>query len=209
MIRIGTFFPDRLNLNGDQGNLLALQKYLTLAGYSVSVESTGAANSYDGFHFLLLGHGSLAANTSLQVQLSAVDFDQLIFKVPGLAIGSGFEYLSAKECTKSKVARGERESEFSIGILGSISALGYRNTDSGLPNLELNGNWICSMLHGPLLAKNPQLLDRAAKATVSAAGLAWPKKAPAQLAAWVTELNRICEGVWKVETDQDFPKLAL
>ena len=209
MIRLASFFPDRLNLDGDQGNLLALRLYLQAAGFEATIESVGAANSYDSVHFALLGHGSKAAMSSIGVQLSAVDFSQLITKLPGLAIGSGFEYLAALGNTKSQVNRGERESEFSIGKLGTISALGYRNTDSGLPNLELNGNWICSMLHGPVLAKNPVLLHRAAKAAVSAAGLMWPVLPPSELSSWVDDLNRINQKIWSLETEEPYPALVL
>jgi CobQ-like glutamine amidotransferase family enzyme len=209
MIKLGSFFPEALNLNGDQGNLLALKKYLEAAGFQVAVESIGAANSYDEIHFALLGHGSMAAMRSLNTAMSAVAFDQLLSKTPGLAIGSGFEYLAGLGLTKSTIEPGERDSEFAVGELGSIAAIGYRNTDSGLPNLELNGNWICSMLHGPLLAKNPVLLDRAAKAAVAAAGLVWPAVAPEPLTNWVSQLNRVSAQIWALETEAEFKPLVL
>jgi CobQ-like glutamine amidotransferase family enzyme len=208
MINLGAFFPERLNLNGDQGNLLALARYLEAAGFEVSVHSVGAANSYSDIHFGLLGHGSIAAVESLQVQLAAVDFDELLAKIPGLAVGSGFEYLSERGITKSIITRGDRESEFVTGSLGSLKALGYRNTDSGLPDLELNSNWICSMLHGPVLAKNPQLLHRAAKAAVACAGLVWPSEPPIALVAWVKTLNDVCAKIWTLESEEAFPALT-
>jgi|GEM_PF-231166 CobQ-like glutamine amidotransferase family enzyme len=209
MIKLGSFFPDALNLNGDQGNLLALKKYLEAAGFEVQVDSIGAANGYQDIHFAFLGHGSMAAMRSLNTALSVVAFDQLLQTTPGMAIGSGFEYLAGLSLTKSEINREERASEFAIGELGTITALGYRNTDSGLPNLELNGNWICSMLHGPLLAKNPILLHRAAKAAVTAAGLVWPAVAPESLSSWVEKLNRISTQIWALETEAEFRPLVL
>lgn len=209
MINIGSFFPEALNLNGDQGNVLVLKKYLEAAGFEVRVESIGAANGYQDIHFAFLGHGSMAAMRSLSTAMSAVSFEQLLPNIPGMAIGSGFEYLAEIGLTKSLIHRGQRDSEFAVGELGTITALGYRNTDSGLPNLELNGNWICSMLHGPLLAKNPVLLNRAAKAAVSAAGLVWPAVATASLIEWVDQLNKISAQIWALETEVEFTPLFL
>jgi CobQ-like glutamine amidotransferase family enzyme len=208
-IVLGSLFPERLNLNGDQGNLLAMQRYLQAAGFDVRIASVGSANEYDNVHFVLFGHGSLAAMASLETQLSAVDFAFLMQNRPGLAIGSGFEYLSGHNLTKGQIVRGDRVSQFEVGKLGKLSALGYRNTNSGLSNLEMNGNWICTMLHGPILAKNPELLDRAAKAAVTAAGLLWPERPSVELQDWVAQLNRISGVIWAVETQEDFEALEI
>lgn len=209
MINLGAFYSDSLDLNGDQGNLLALKRYLEAAGFEVSMQDLDASSPLGEIHFLLLGHGSMAAMASVSVTLGTVDFAAIMSNTPGLAVGSGFEFLSGGNLTKGKVALGDRDSEFAVGELGAISALGYRNTDSGLPNLELNGNWMCSMLHGPLLAKNPVLLDRAAKAAVAKAGLSWPSDKPAGLVAWVDMLNRVCAQIWQVECQIPYPELTL
>ena len=208
-IILGGIFPDKLNLNGDQGNLLALRNFLVAAGFQVRIDSVGAANKYDDVHFILLGHGSMAAMESLETQLSAIDFAFLMAQKPGLAVGSGFEFLSQNGLTKGQIERGQRVSQFEVGQLGQLAALGYRNTDSGLENLEMNGNWICSMLHGPVLAKNPRLLARAAKAAVSSAGLSWPERPSGHLLEWVENLNRICGEIWALETQESFEELVL
>jgi hypothetical protein len=61
---------------------VALRLYLEAAGFETSTQSIGGANSYDNIHFALLGHGSIAAMASLEVQLSALDFAQLLTRFP-------------------------------------------------------------------------------------------------------------------------------
>jgi CobQ-like glutamine amidotransferase family enzyme len=209
MIRLGTIAPERLNLNGDQGNLLALTRFLRLAGFEVAVVPVLNTEQALACNFVVLGHGSQAAMKSLEPVFNSIDFTTALQSVPGLAIGSGFEYLSELQAVPQTINRSERESEFSIGEMGPLKVLGYRNTDSGLPNLALNERWICSMLHGPLLAKNPQLLARAAKAAVAAAGLEWPQQPAQALNNWVAELNAICERIWSLECDEAYPQLML
>jgi hypothetical protein len=150
----------------------------------------------------------LAACESIAAKLDELDWLALL-KVPGMAVGSGFEYLSRISIVPQMIQPGERESAFQVANLGNLEVLGYRNTDSGLPNLAMNEQWISTMLHGPVLAKNPKLLDRAAKAAVAAAGLEWPREQSDQFKYWVEHLNRISEQVWKIETEKPFQKLAI
>lgn len=207
MIRLASIHADRLNLNGDQGNLLALSKYLRLAGFEVAVGGVQTTQSALESNFVLLGHGSMAAMESVKPTLRALDWKTILKTVPGLAIGSGYEYLASAGLTKDLINRSERESEFQVGHLGKISALGYRNTDSGLSNLTISGQWICSMLHGPVLAKNPILLDRAAKAAVASARLDWPANLPAEFLDWVATLNDLSSRIWSLETQEVFEGL--
>jgi CobQ-like glutamine amidotransferase family enzyme len=208
LIKLGTIFPNQLNLDGDQGNLLALKRYLTAAGFQVGVQVVSPDVSSSDLNFVLFGHGSLAACESIAAKLDELDWLALL-KVPGLAVGSGFEYLSRNSIVPQMIQPGERESAFQVANLGNLEVLGYRNTDSGLPNLAMNEQWICTMLHGPVLAKNPKLLDRAAKAAVAAAGLEWPQEQSDQFKDWVENLNRISAQVWKIETEKPFQKSAI
>lgn len=208
MIKLATIFPNQLNLNGDQGNLLALRKYLLAAGFEVEVRSLSQQSTLVDVHFVLFGHGSLAAMQSIDGVLKVMDWRSLM-QIPGLAVGSGFEYLSRESFVSQKIVPGVRESEFQVETLGALMALGYRNTDSGLPNLAVNDQWICTMLHGPILAKNPLLLDRAAKAAVAAAGQEWPKQAPVGLVDWVEDLNRIASQIWQLEADEAYSPLSV
>ena len=209
MIRLGTVYPERLNLNGDQGNLLALTKFLRLAGFEVEVRPVSNTAQALDCHFVLLGHGSMAAMDSLESVLSAMDIAAITSAVPGIAVGSGYEWLSSNGFTAQSINRQERESEFQVGSLGAVTALGYRNTDSGLPNLAFTGKWLCTMLHGPVLAKNPVLLARIAKAVVEAAGSSWPHAETSELREWVDVLNEVCSRIWALETDEPFQRLEI
>ena len=209
MIRIGTIYPERLNLNGDQGNILALTKFLRAAGFAVEVVPVVNTEQALNCNFVLLGHGSMAAMASVAGVLNSIDFGSVMAQIPGMAVGSGYEHLSSSGFAGQTILRGERESEFQVGSLGSLKALGYRNTDSGLPNLAFASQWICSMLHGPVLAKNPALLYRAARAAVASAGLDWPGTPSDDLRTWVATLNDVAARLWAFETEETFEPLAL
>lgn len=204
---LGTAFGSRLNLNGDQGNLLALRRYLSAAGFEVEIRSAATTEAALSCDFWFVGHGSVAAMQSIDEALRAIDWTRVLAEVPGLVVGSSFEWLAAHGKLNDTIQRGERVSQFEVAEFGPLRVLGYRNTDSGLPNLSLSGRVICTMLHGPLLAKNPQLLDRAARAAVTKAGLDWPLAAPAELGAWIDSLNKVCGEIWSLETDEEFPEL--
>jgi CobQ-like glutamine amidotransferase family enzyme len=208
MINLFSVFPSQLNLDGDQGNLLALKKYLVAAGFEASVHKLSPDVRPRDAHFVLFGHGSLAAMESIDVSLGQLDWPGLL-ESPGLAVGSAFEYLSRRSIVSQVLKPQERESSFQVEAFGNQTVLGYRNTDSGLPNLVINGQWICTMLHGPVLAKNPILLDKAARAAVKAAGLKWPSQPTTELKNWVAMLNRVSAEIWKVETDKPFQELVI
>lgn len=207
-IILGTVAGAKLNLNGDQGNLLALKRFLEAAGLSVEVRPVTNTADATACHFVLLGHGSMAAMESLNGQLKSFDWPAVTAATPGLAIGSGFEWLAANVLGVAAGSVSERISEFQFGSLGALNVLGYRNAQTELPNIRVEGQLICSMLHGPILAKNPQLLHRAALAACTKAGISLPQTA--ELKAWVEHLNRICAQIWALEApDSKFEPLAI
>jgi CobQ-like glutamine amidotransferase family enzyme len=74
--------------------------------------------------------------------------------LPTLLIGSAYTFFApeigiTKEPTK-------RESKF---VTTPEGYFGYRNSDNNLPVCTVKGAFIASSLYGPLLAKNPQLLQ--------------------------------------------------
>ena len=208
-IILGTIQAGKLNLNGDQGNLLALKRFLEASGQSVRVVPVGTSDEALACHFLLLGHGSMAAMESISVLLGSLDWSAILETVPGLSVGSGTEWLAQNAPGATGFQRVERTSEFRVANLGPISVLGYRNSDSTLPDLTISGSFIATMLHGPVLAKNPVLLARAAAAAAKRAGVALNFKAP-QLVDWVGNLNRISRQIWQIEApDQKYPELLL
>jgi CobQ-like glutamine amidotransferase family enzyme len=166
MIELYTLAPERLNLNGDQANLLVLSKRLEWLGESVKIVSidsladisalSAAVEKSPERKFLLLGHGSNSAWKSLEPLAEAVR--ELVAtlvaqSVPVLAVGSGYELL------RPGAPRTLRRSDFNVSEFEGREVLGYRNTDAQLPELARDGSLLLTLLHGPLLAKNPQLAD--------------------------------------------------
>ena len=163
MITLYTFAPEKLNLNGDQANLLVLRKRLEWLGVKsqiVPIQDVGGLVSIKPAKgdFLLIGHGSRAAMASIPNQ------DQVRTEVrrlaetgmPGIAIGSGYELL------QPEFARVERRSEYAnLGEQAGLPELfGYVNTDTDMPEVDrLAGDFVLTFVHGPVLAKTPQLAD--------------------------------------------------
>jgi len=186
-----------------------LKRYLQEAGFPVEIVSVASTEEMLNCHFVLLGHGSQAAMASLEPHLTAIDWKLIMAKVPGMSVGSTVEWLATRGVVPFNVVKGPRVSEFQVGKFGGISVLGYRNTDTNLANLELSGQFITTMLHGPVLAKNPKLLHRAAVAAIKCAGLEFPKEPNPGLRDWVSHLNRISAQIWEIETDEKFEALEL
>jgi CobQ-like glutamine amidotransferase family enzyme len=169
MISLYTLFPDRLNLNGDQANILVLQKRLEWAGIAsevvdlttvkqlekLSVDFTDDPNG----KFLLVGHGSIAAMRSFASMHEAVRSAVLELSkagLPGLAVGSGYELVIPD------FSRGQRLSDYAdIAAADGLPRIhGYLNTDTDLPAVRAIGDsFICTMVHGPVLARTPELAD--------------------------------------------------
>lgn len=168
MIRLATLFPDRLNLNGDQGNLLVLQKRLKAYGEvfeSVNFEPGDPLSKLDGINFLLIGHGSNAAWKSLATELERVA--SVLQKLVNdgaivLAVATGAEKLYSEpfRFVNEKLTAIARRSQFEVASDGDLKVLGYANTASSLPTFERIGSLMVTSFHGPVLAKNPKLADR-------------------------------------------------
>lgn len=168
MIRLYSLMPDRLNLNGDQANLIILQKRMAWQGIQAEIvpicspedmrEALAFASHNPQETFVLIGHGSVAAMRTLEPWKAEVRawIDQLInLGCSGLAVGSGFELLL------DDIKRKERVSEFAVAQLREgVQGLGYVNSDAELPLIEVVGaGFVRTLLHGPVLAKNPHLAD--------------------------------------------------
>ncbi|MFM5904841.1 MAG: hypothetical protein ACKORF_01890 [Micrococcales bacterium] len=206
MITIFAPFADRLNLNGDQGNALVVAKCLEALGLESQVISSFAELHQVTPNFVLMGHGSDAAMSSIAQELNAQTalMKQLRDQVPGLVVGSSVIWMVEHGLSPQVLRTGEHESRFEVTELNGLKILGYRNTDSGLASLFQNGQWIECMLHGPVLAKNPALLKEVIEKILLVA------KVPVNLARadkWFQELSEISVKVWSVETDLEFQRL--
>lgn len=202
MIQLGALFPDHLNLNGDLGNLLVLQKQFEWRGLQAHITpvttAEGLRRDYD---LLFIGHGSDAAWEDIhrimpeltQILKSLIEADR-----PIMAVSTGFEKAVATGVFSNLPVepRADRVSKFEVLEDGGSQVLGYLNTDSDLPGIYRSGNFLGTMLHGPVLSRNPEMLRLLLTSLAGAAGMALPEPTDANKADHVAGL--IAE-VWKLE----------
>lgn len=157
-IRLGAISPTHLNLNGDLGNLLVLNKRLSWRNVKSSIEHLNGSEDLSQFDFILVGHGSSAAWKQLLDSRSDL-LNKLVEFVESdgalMAVASAADKL-VPLLTGVEVTRGSRVSAF-VNVEGVV---GYKNSDSQGANLSWYKNALLTQLHGPLLAKNPQLADQ-------------------------------------------------
>ncbi|MEY4434729.1 MAG: hypothetical protein RIR16_769 [Actinomycetota bacterium] len=161
MIRIGSLFPGHLNLNGDMANADILSYYLKLAGLEHEIAKIESLVDTD-FDFVVIGHGSSAAWRNLPPARDIAKFITQLNQQGAtcLLIGSAVTKLS-EPLGFSKVEKlSDRESVFVAENHEQHELIGYRNTEYAIPNFYESGNIWLSALHGPLLAKNPWLVEK-------------------------------------------------
>jgi CobQ-like glutamine amidotransferase family enzyme len=195
-------FPKHLNLNGDYGNIEVLARQFEWRGHDVQiVELTDLKSFAEPLHFVLVGHGSEAAwsDISSEFQLLAPKLRELIsIGIPVLAVSTGFEN-SIRSSVISAAAPGplpERVSKFSIVKEGENELLGYVNVDTDLPDFFRSGSFIGTALHGPVLSKNPDLLDPLLAEIARIAGV---ELQPIRDAKKADQLADLIAEVWKLE----------
>jgi CobQ-like glutamine amidotransferase family enzyme len=169
MIEFFTLEPDRLNLNGDQANIFVLRqrlKWLGLESRLTAIDSGDFASVSVNLEaaptgkFLLIGHGSQAAMQSFAEHAEAIRNAVLRLAqsgFAGLAIGSGYELLCPdfrKVPRVSDYADIEAQADLP-------RTFGYINSDTNLPVIsKLGESFIGTMVHGPVLARTPELADQ-------------------------------------------------
>ena len=157
VIRLGAISPTHLNLNGDLGNLLVLKKRLEWRNVESSIEHLNGSEDLNGFDFILVGHGSNAAWKQLLDSRSDL-LEKLVSYVESngalLAVASAADRLQPL-LTGVEVTFGDRVSEF----LDVDGVVGYKNSGGRRENLSWYKNALLTQLHGPVLAKNPDLAD--------------------------------------------------
>ena len=177
MIRLFTYAPDRLNLNGDQGNVLVLQKNLEWAGVRADVVALNSekdlrqAENYisrsENRGFLLVGHGSYAAMKTLASQVEALRACMAAFNhasAPVLVVGSSFEALVPHTKLQQRVSRFQEVNLVAPTLAGqessettTVNLFGYLNSHANLPAAQVEGSSIFTLLHGPVLTKSIEL----------------------------------------------------
>jgi CobQ-like glutamine amidotransferase family enzyme len=156
-IKFAAISPTHLNLNGDLGNLLVLQKRLAWRNVKSSITELSESDSLAGFDYVFVGHGSPAAWSQL-LSLNPRFLEDVASYINNggalLAVASAADHLQ-KLLSVELVSRGEWQSRF----VEQDEVVGYLNTDSKSDYLVWHRNALLTQLHGPIFAKNPGLAD--------------------------------------------------
>lgn len=201
-LNLVSLFPDHLNLNGDQANLMIMQKRLAWRGINsqiVPVEK-GASLPSDA-DFIFLGHGSIAAWSDI-----ADDLDRLLPSLKlntkagcaFMAVASGHEKSIQLGLISGAVEPIERVSKFEIARLGELRVLGYLNSASNAPVLQLHNLVLGTQLHGPVFAKNPALVDNYLEKILTAKGID-PREFPND--SRISRVDDLARSVWQLEEE--------
>ena len=153
-----SFKPEHFNNNGDQGNLDVLRFFLQAQGLQVSATDEAAVAD-----FVLVGDASRAAISHHEQELTRlipVLSSRIAKGLPTLLVGSSYEFFLGKIAELGTHARTTRVSEFrSVALTAELTVMGYRNSELASGDVQLFGGFIATTLYGPILAKNPELLD--------------------------------------------------
>jgi CobQ-like glutamine amidotransferase family enzyme len=161
--KIATLFPEHLDLNGDQANLLVASKRLEWLGYEVNISAIEKATELPSeTDLIFVGHGSLAAwadiNESMTNAISWIS--NSVQKGCGfMAVASGQEWAIRSGLLAGDANPTDRISKFEIAEIEGREILGYLNSSTSAPVIQKNGLSFGTQLHGPVLAKNPEFAD--------------------------------------------------
>lgn len=158
VIKIAALFPKHLNLNGDHGNLLVIEKRLKWTGVTAEIVPVTSTASLSEFDFVLCGHGSKAAWVDV-IRLDPSYVRNLVAFIEAgktaLLVASAYDLMS-EALTGLQRTSIEHRSEF---VKTEDGVVGYLNSDSSNKELQWHKNALLTLLHGPVLAKNPALAD--------------------------------------------------
>lgn len=201
-VRLAALFPEYLNLNGDQANLMVAKKRLEWFGYECEIVSVGIGEDIpEDVHLIFLGHGSLAAWSFLNAEPERMvpQITQAINSGAGfMAIASGYEKSIRFGFFGGDTSPTKRVSKFELVKFGEIEVLGYRNTTTKAPVIQKENLLLGSQLHGPLFAKNPELVDSYLADILAAKNHSVAKRPEKNNLDQVAE---IIEAVWSLEKD--------
>ena len=161
--KIATFFPQHLDLNGDQANLLVASKRLEWLGYEVEISAIEKATEIPSeTDLIFVGHGSLAAWADISESMTnAITWiSNSVQKGSGfMAVASGQEWAIRSGLLAGGANPTERISKFEIAEIEGREILGYLNSSTSAPVVQKNGLSFGTQLHGPVLSKNPEFAD--------------------------------------------------
>jgi hypothetical protein len=76
-----------------------------------------------------------------------------------MAVASGHEMAIECGLFEGKITQIDRVSKFEIAQLDGLEVLGYLNSATTAPVIQKKGLVLGTQLHGPVFAKNPELVD--------------------------------------------------
>ncbi len=201
-VRLVALFPEYLNLNGDQANLVVAKKRLEWFGYDPEIVSVGVGEDIpQDADLILLGHGSLAAWNFLSAELERLvpQIRAGIIQGAGfMAIASGYEKAIRFGFFGGDTTATKRVSKFEVVTLDNIEVLGYLNATTKAPIIQKDKLLLGSQLHGPLFAKNPELVDSYLAEILAAKNYSVAKK---QEKNNLDQVAEIIEAVWSLEKE--------
>lgn len=161
--KIATFFPEHLDLNGDQANLLIASKRLEWLGYEVEISAIEKATELPSeTDLIFVGHGSLAAwadiNDSMTHAITWIS-NSVQMGCGLMAVASGQEWAIRSGLLAGDANPTERISKFELAEIEGREILGYLNSSTSAPVIQKDGLALGTQLHGPVLAKNPEFAD--------------------------------------------------
>lgn len=199
MIKLLELYPEHLNLNGDLANLRVLQKQFGMRGLDASIIQYRKGDPLPARpDFFVIGHGSVAAWADIQGDFETVLEHLAALSsegVPGLFVASGFER-SAQRVFDVAPGLTEYRSKFVVVDNELGKTLGYLNSASNLPLVHLTNNSIGTLLHGPILAKNPQLVERLVASICDRKGISAGDLVQSEE---VDQMADLVKEIWKLE----------
>lgn len=154
-----SFHKKYFDNNGDQGNLEVLKFFLSKQ--AVLFDEVSELASVD---FVLVGDASRASIREYGKEL--LDIAPALQArhaagLPTLLVGSSYEFLASHVAWLETPVRGSIVSECRTVVTDEAGPiLGYRNSSILELDLVRSGDFIATTLFGPILAKNPTLLDQ-------------------------------------------------
>lgn len=156
-ISLVSFAAEHFNNNGDQGNLEVLRFHLSKSG--IELENLGQSQA-ETADFVLVGDCSKAALRFYKPGLDAL-VPALLARLqsgrPTLIVGASYEYLS-EQLGLGQPTDVERISDFALCQEAGFTLVGYSNSATDLPMVQIRGSFIATKLFGPIFALNPELL---------------------------------------------------
>jgi hypothetical protein len=159
-MRLVSYDAKHFNTNGDQGNLEVIAAELRWRSVDFELVSSTSPQDLETADLVLFGGASRAVMRHHSQHLTAL-LPLLRARASRLAttifIGSSYEFF-AEPLFGLEVLSAERRSDYYSGDFGLSSVVGYLNTETTLPPLDIANRQIGSLLTGPLLLKNRWLL---------------------------------------------------